>query len=214
MNQPARAIRFAFAAAILLVLGGCQLVGALVAKSQGPEKVKAAYVPPKVMTLILSEHPAGAGVDDVSSEDIGRRVAEFWGDLKLSPLVDLSKLEELHLQRPEEYDKMSVAAIGRAMGAENVLYIDVRDSHDESAGGSDTIRATATARVKMVDVATGRTLWPLDAAEGYTVDAQTQYQARGEGVSESTQMQEVRGAIANKIIKLFYDHVSEDDVAQ
>jgi hypothetical protein len=214
MSMAFRTFRSALAIAVLLGLGGCQLVGALAAKANGPEKVKALYVPPKVMTLILSEHASGAGVDDVSSEDIGRRVAEFWGDLKLSPLVDLSKLEELHLQRPEEYDKMSVAAIGRALGAENVLYIDVRDSHDESAGGSDTIRATAAARVKMVDVATGRTLWPLDAAAGYAVDAQTQYQARGEGVSESTQMQEVRGAIANKIIKLFYDHVSEDDVAQ
>ena len=192
-------------------LGGCQLVGAIVAKTQGPEKVAALYTPKKVPTLILSEHNPAANVDDLSAEDIGRRVADFWAPLKLAPMVDLAKLDQLRQEHPAAYYQMSTVAIGKALGAEQVLYIDVRDCHDESAGGSDTIRATAAARVKMVDVATGQTLWPPDAAEGYALDADTQFHARGEGVSESTQMQEVRQMLANKIIKVFYEHLPDDD---
>jgi hypothetical protein len=196
---------------ILLLLGGCQVVGAIVAKTQGPEKILAMYVPKKVPTLILSEHAAGAAVDDVSSQDIGRRVADTWADQKLSPLIDLSKLEEFHLRRLDTYDKMSMVAIGKALGAQQVLYIDVRDNHDESAGGSDTIRARASVRVRMIDVATGQTLWPPDAAEGFALDAETQFQSRGEGVSESTQFEQVRAMIADKIVKLFYTHLPDTD---
>jgi hypothetical protein len=198
-------------AVLCACLSGCQLVGAIAEKAQGPEKIAALYVPRKVPTLILSEHDAAANVDDLSAEDIGRRVADFWVPLKLAPMVELSKLDELRQEHPAAFYGMSTVSIGKALGAEQVLYIDVRDCHDESAGGSDTIRATASARVKMVDVATGQTLWPPDAANGYAVDADTQFQARGEGVSESTQMEQVRQMLANKIIKLFYEHVADDD---
>jgi hypothetical protein len=198
-------------AVLCTCLSGCQLVGAIAEKARGPEKIPALYVPKKVPTLILCEHNAGANVDDLSAEDLGRRVAEFWEPLKLAPMVDLSKLDELRQEHPQAYYSMSTVALGKALRADQVLYIDVRDCHDESAGGSDTIRATASARVRMVDVATGQTLWPADAAGGYAVDSETQFQARGEGVSESTQMEQVRQMLANKIIKLFYEHVSDDD---
>lgn len=193
------------------VLGGCQILGLIAAKAEGSSPVPAAYVPRKVPTLVLAEHSPTSGVDDVSSEDIGRRTADFWNDHKLSPLIDLEKLEQLRLDRPDDYYKMSTVAIGRALGAAQVLYIDVRDSHDESAGGSDTIRAKASARVRLIDVATGRTLWPPDAAAGYAVDAETAYGARGEGISESTQMEQVRAMIADSIVKLFYDHQPDND---
>jgi hypothetical protein len=193
------------------MLGGCQILGAIAAKAEGAQTTPAAFVPKKVPTLVLSEHSPSSGVDDVSSEDIGRRTADFWNDHKVSPLIDLSKLEELRLSRPADYYKMSTVAIGRALGAEQVLYIDVRDSHDESAGGTDTIRAKASVRVRLVEVATGQTLWPPDAAEGYAVDAETDYGARGDGVSESGQMEQVRALIADKIAKLFYPHVSDTD---
>jgi hypothetical protein len=194
---------------LCVLAGGCQLVGVLVAKAQGDPPTPALYVPLKVPTLVLAEHSPASGVDDVSSQDIGRRTADFWEDSKLSPLIDLSKLEELRLKQPDAYDSMSTVAIGRALGAKQVLYIDVRDNHDETAGGSDTIRATASARVRMIDVATGQTLWPTAAAEGYFLDAKTAYQARGEGVSESTQLEQVRAMLADEITKLFYSHVPE-----
>ena len=193
------------------LLAGCQLIGALVAKTTGPAALPAAYVPKAVPTLVLSEHRPTAAVDDVSSEDIGRRTAFIWDEHKLAPLIDLSKLEEFHLRQPAEYDSMSTAALGKAVGAQQVLYIDVRDSHVESAGGSDTIRAKASVRVKMVDVATGNTLWPPDAADGYALDAETDYAARGEGVSESSQLEAVRSIISDKITKLFYKHQPDNE---
>jgi hypothetical protein len=188
------------------LLTGCQLIGALAAKGMGSPAVPAKYVPKNVPTLILSEHSPASGVDDVSSEDIGRRTALLWEVHKLAPLIDLSKLEELQLRRPADYATMSTAAIGLALGAKQVLYIDVRDSRVESAGGTDTIRAKAAVRVRMVDVATGATLWPTDAAEGYALDSETDYAARGEGVSDSSQFEAVRSIIADKIVKLFYKH--------
>ena len=212
-RTPARIASMLLVALTLLAcatLSGCQVLGALAAKGMGPTATPAQYVPRTIPTLILAEHSAASGVDDVSSQDIGRRTAELWELHKLAPLIDLSRLEELKMRHASDYSSMSVVAIGRALGAQQVLYIDVRDNHDESAGGSDTIRATAAARVRMVDVATGQTLWPADAADGYPVDAETEFQARGEGVSESSQMEEVRGTLANKIIKLFYEHLPDN----
>jgi hypothetical protein len=191
------------------MIGGCQILGAIVGKAQGAPPVDALFVPKKVPTLVLAEHAPASGVDDVSSEDIGRRTADFWNDQKVSPLIDVSKLEELRVNRPDDYYKMSTVAIGRALGAEQVLYIDVRDSHDESAGGTETIRAKGSVRVRLIEVATGQTLWPPDAARGYTVDAETAYGARGDGISESEQMEQVRAMLADKIVKLFYKHTED-----
>jgi hypothetical protein len=218
-NRPAIiSFRLACAASLVILLaiggallGGCQLIGALAAKGMGPAATPAQYTPKKVTTLILSEHAPASGVDDVSSEDIGRRLAALWEEHKLSPLVDLSKLEEFHLRHPDEYARMSIADLGKALGAEQVLYIDVRDARVESAGGSDTIRAKATVRVRMIDVATGQTLWPQDAADGEALDSTTDYAARGDGVSESSQMEAVRSIIADKIAKLFYKHQPDNE---
>ena len=190
--------------------GGCQILGAIAAKAQGGQPVEAEFVPKKVPTLVLSEHPPDSAVDDVSAEDIGRRTADFWNDHKISPLIDLAKLEELRVTRASDYYKMSTVAIGKALGADQVLYIDVRDSHDENAGGSETIKAVASAKVRLIDVASGQTLWPPDAAQGYAIDAETAYGARGDGISESTQMEQVRAMLADKIAKLFYKHLPDD----
>ncbi len=194
-----------------LLLAGCQMIGALAAKGMGPAATPAMYVPNKVPTLILSEHTAASGVDDISSQDLGRRTAELWQMHKLAPLIDLSKLEEFHLRQGAAYDGLSITAIGRALAAQQVLYLDVKDNRIESAGDADTIRAKASVRVRMIDVATGQTLWPPDAVEGYALDAVTDYAARGGGVNESEQMEAVRSIMADKIAKLFYKHQPDDE---
>jgi hypothetical protein len=196
-------------APIVLLSGGCQMIGAAYAKTMGPPKTPAAYTPPSVPTLILSEHAPAAAVDDISSEDIGRRVAAIWEAHHLSPLIDLSKLEELRLTRGDEYSTMSTVAIGKALGAKQVVYIDVRDGRVETAGTNDTIRAVTSVRVRVVDVASGQTLWPQQATEGYALDAQTPYAIRGQGVSESSQLELARILIAEQIGLLFYTHPSE-----
>ena len=201
-------------AALLLMLAacaGCQALGAIVAKSVGTPAIPAQFVPAKVPTLVFCEHRPRANVDDVATEDMGRRVSAIWGREQISPVIDVSKLDELRSSpstntTSADITSMSIDAVGRKLGATQVLYIDMLNDQIETPPASDLIRGKISVRVRIVDVKTAVTLWPRDAVEGYPMDEQSDWTARGEGVNDSTIEEGTRNAVAESIVRLFYKY--------
>jgi hypothetical protein len=74
------------------------------------------------------------------------------------------------------------------------------------AEGSELSRGQMAARVKVVDVATGTTLWPRDAADGHPVNVQTPVETVREGVTPAVARANTQRQLADRIAKLFYRH--------
>ena len=189
--------------------GGCALVGAVADKVSGDPQVPAQYVPQKDITLVLVENYQNPSSAAIASEQLDRQIASDLIEHKVAPIVNPDRVSEVRLHSPQTFDKLDIAGIGRTFGAKQVLYVDVRSFNIEDAIGGEMVKASAEARVRVVDTSTGHTLWPVESQLGYPVQLQTPYIALKEGVTESKVREEATRALGSRIAKLFFTSTEE-----
>ena len=64
---------------------------------------------------------------------------------------------------------MTIPAVGRAAGAKQVLYVNVRQYAVEGTVAGEMTKGSGELTVRVVDVKTGANRWPTDSAAGHTV---------------------------------------------
>jgi hypothetical protein len=190
-----------------LALTGCSVLGFAAQAAAGPPTVSAAYALPKRPTVVLAERFDNPGESKLDADAIARFVTDELRQRNVVPFVDPNRAEALRQRDPAAYHDMTVAAIGRAVEAEQVIYINVIASDVETAPGTDMLRGTGEVLVKVVDARTGATRWPTDADAGRPVGAQTRmYSPREQGVTESTVRTLLHRQLADRVARLFYSY--------
>ena len=192
-----------------LALGGCNVAGALAYKVTGPPPIPAKYVPAKVPMLVLVENSRNPSNLRLDADRLTRTIGEELAPHHVAPVIDPEKLTDFRRAQGAHYASLSITAVGRAVGAEQVLYVDLIDVSIEPAIGSELLQGRAEARVRVVDVHTGQTLWPSDAAQGQPVGAATSYTSVSAGGGESIVRDQLLDSLADKIAKLFYTWKSD-----
>lgn len=196
---------------LMLVVGGCTVAGAVLYKTVGPLPVDAQYVLEQKPTLVLVErYSGGAGGGGVEaaqeSEGLARAIQQALEAKQLAPQVDPMSVSDLRLRDPMAFRVMPVSRIGREVGAEQVLYVNLLQSTLRSTEGSELSRGQMAVRVKVVDAETGRVLWPGDQADGYPVSIQTPLSSAREGIPPQVARANMTRQMADRIAKLFYRH--------
>jgi hypothetical protein len=195
-----------------VLLSGCTAAGVLAYKLAGPTPVDAKYTPAKTPLLILVENHRQPSMT-VGPDVLTGYLAEQLTDNKVAPLVPTEKLQALRDAKPEEYKTMSISAIGKAVGASQVLYVQFNVDDVTQLAGGDSLQGKTDVVVKMIDVASGKTLWP-DTSEGYGVGSSS---SLGTESSQGTPVEVHRRMytiLADKIAKLFYRWQPEDDTPE
>lgn len=174
--------------ALLLCLftGGCNVIGAVGGQLGGPQKVKARYTPPRELMLVLVENYHNPAATRLDAQRLGLRLTEELGRWKVAPTVDAGTLESLRAR--EDFSKMPVEQVGRAAGARQVLYVNLREFATSTTVGGDATQGRAEMHVRVVDAATGRTRWPTDASRGYPVTVETPWASGGNEVAVKGQL--------------------------
>jgi hypothetical protein len=186
---------------LALVSGGCQVLGAA-AYVVTPPKIKAQYVPPKTPMVVLVENRQNPGMYVYSSDQLTGYIIDDLKTYEVCPLIPDEKLRQFMDSTPST-SKMTISQIGKAVGASQVLYVDLRHV---SVGGIVGVPAAARAEagVRVVDVATGKTMFP-QTGEAYPISFQSEIS------QDATQqdMTQVRDAMAREagadIARLFHD---------
>jgi hypothetical protein len=196
--------------ACMALMAGCQAAGALAYAAHGPSTTKAQYVPKQDSMLVLVESYGNAGEIDNDAEQLGVALAREMTENKVAPLIDASKCEALRDADPEKYRNMNIEEIGRAVGAKQVLYVNVVRSEVEAPGESTTARGNMAGYVRIVDSATADTRWPMGSHTGALVEIQTSW------TNDDTPMHDkVHRAMINKMAlqigRLFYDWQEDQD---
>src|SRR5262245_22988771 len=146
-------------AGALLASGCARALSVLAYKTVG-DTIQAKYVPPKEPSIVLAEDFQNPGNTSVESEQLARYVTQNLEKKSVAPLIDPNLAVDLRSRDPSAYRKMSITDIGKSLGAKQVLYIAISNDGLDSAMGTDYRRAEAAARVRWVNVDTGKTLWP------------------------------------------------------
>jgi hypothetical protein len=195
--------RGALAIALAVSLAGCQLLGLAAYKIAGPPDVPAKYVPDKTKPMLVLvenyEHQsAGAAASDLLAHYLARDLQ----DHQIAPVVSLEELQALRDAKGAEFARMSITAIGKELGAAQVLYVQLHSSDVTPLQGGESFTGQSAATVKVVDVGDGNTLWPTEISAGYAVVAHVQV-----GAANAQDPQDVRRQLnlklSEQISKLF-----------
>ena len=199
------------------ILTGCDVLGVAAYKLHGPVNVPAKYVPEKKPMLVLVENYQHQSSVNPHAELLAQMLVKELELHKIAPLVPLEKLQTLRDEKPDQFRTMSTSAIGRELGASQVLYVQLQRSDVTplagAAGGRDSLAGQTAATVKVVDVATGDTLWPGGAGSeaGHPVAASTQLgNQSGSGTAQDVR-QRLYAQLSDEIARLFYKWQPEHD---
>jgi hypothetical protein len=195
-------------ASMLMLMSGCAAAGVVMYKLAGPEAVPAKYVPAQRPMLVLVENYQRQSSASVGADLLARNLFYELSAENVAPLTPLEQLQQLREERPD-FSKMSIIALGKAMGAEQVLYVQLIGDHVTPLAGGNTLEGRTHVRVKVVDVVSGETLWPTDLSDGYELAAATEL-----GADSGHDVRDVRrslySSLADQIAKLFYKWKPEE----
>lgn len=210
-RRPSRLLLPATVAAIVAVLGvvaGCNIVGPAYLMVHGPEKVKAVY-------HLDKDRPTLIFVDDRNNHMPRRSLRLVAAQQAQDVLLKHEVLTNVIDVRPalavasreREGQAISVVDVGRAVGAEVVIYVSV-DQFTVSTDGQ-SISPAVTMRMRVIDVTRNERVFPLDHPRGWSFGVRTHPKAgyapieRGDLIQAENMLAQQAGLA---IAQLFYDH--------
>ena len=207
--------RLALAALALgaLVAGaGCNVVGAVLGKTQGQVPVEAKHTPdPLVPLVVLVENYRNDASSTASDADrVARMIGERLAEQKAAPIVDPDKVRTLRDRSPKAYQAMGVTQVAREVGAGQVLYVDLTGVGVGVQVGSDVAKGLASANVRFIDVDTGLVAWPSDFAEGAPVGFETRPPRVGDAVTLDSIRVDVLVGLSDRIARMFFRYKPDD----
>ncbi len=185
------------------LLAGCDAGGAAMFQVFGPNDVPAQYVPPKQPTLVLVENYRIPGADESDDDLIAEEVGQELKEHKVVPLVDRDKLIMVRDSDPEKFRSQSIPDLGQSVGAQQVVYVDVTECQVQSDSSLSAIAGRVSVRVRVVDVASGETRWPLDSAQGHPISIELPFN-RADPDRIDAMHAELIAKLSDSIAKLFY----------
>jgi hypothetical protein len=199
-----RATKWLIVCCALLMLSGCNVGGAAMRVIQGPEVHHAQYEPKKEMMAVLVENYAKGSGGHLDADQVAAFLCAELRNNNVAPVVDPAKVYELRVDDPAKFHAMSIAAVGRAVGAEQVLYVDIQSLTVDGPAGSETMKGALAARVKIVDVKTGDSRWPAESTGGYPVEYETPWLNQAPEVNANTVEEKLDRSVADSLARLFY----------
>src|SRR5438552_1366348 len=113
---------------LLLVMSGCQPAAVAIYKIRGPDPIDPVFVLEKAPTVVVVENFQQSGESMADAERIAHFIEKdlTTADKKpVVPIVESEKVYDLRGREPVKYQKMKIGEIGKAVGAKQVIYVDL-----------------------------------------------------------------------------------------
>ena len=192
--------------------GGCRAGGALAYKAFGPAPVPPKFTPANEPTVVLVENYRNPSVTEFDADRIAREVGDDLVKNKvLATVVDQDHVRALREADPEKFRDMTIPSVGKALGVKQVIYVNLLASAVEGDASQNLVSGVADARVRLVDVETGHTIWPADSQGGYPVGAKVPY-AQAERNTATDMHNALLTSLSQQIGRLFHQWKPESEM--
>lgn len=208
MTRHAAKMMMTILLAAVALAAGCQAPAYVLSNVLPRPKIPAVFEPPDQPTVVLVDDPhhllpnvqlvsliAGRAGDDLKENDV------------ISQVVPHTLVADLRA-READFGRWPIDRVGKNVGAKQVIYVLIEGYDMLETDTSAIYRPTAAVRVKIIDVATGRRLFPQSDSLGYPVTVQKYYRdAHDVGVGDNAIMaRQLADRVGEDIALLFYEH--------
>ncbi|MEO1525389.1 MAG: hypothetical protein AAFX06_08125 [Planctomycetota bacterium] len=192
----------------LLTQTGCMGLVANLVHASGADKVPAAYDGLKgARVAIVTVTENGMFTDDESARILGRNVSQWLNEnVKKIEIVREEKIADW--RDVHGWDRIDFAEIGKGVGAEKVVGIDVTNL--KLRDGATLYRGRADVELTVIDVATGETV------HQHSLEEFTYPETAGKYTSETTEKRFRKlylGILAKRIARQFFPYDYHEDFA-
>lgn len=202
-------LRLVAALALLAGVSGCVVPGAIAYKLFGPTPIPPRYKVPKQQPLLVLVENAHSG--SVALPETDALAGVLFEDLKehqVAPMIDPTLIHDLRDRDPVKFGKMSISDIGRALGARQVLYVNVHTMDIEQPPASELVRVKLSLKIRMIDTTTASTIWP-EAGDDESFDRETSWKRIESTTSRSTLNQDILRESGVALARWFYEYQPE-----
>jgi hypothetical protein len=190
-------------------LSGCAYVSGLVYLFSPEDKLPAEYkVPEKTKVAILvDDYMSPLGTLDLKKSLASTVAAQLVAAKAVLPenMIETDKVFDVPSDSADG-KKLSIQHIGREVGADYVIYINIIDFSMQSDPDNPLIQPKSRAYVKVIEVSSGERIWPIDVA-GYPIEGKEHMQGEmAEDADKNEWSQKLIDKLALAAAELFYDH--------
>jgi hypothetical protein len=133
----------------------------------------------------------------------------------IAPTVSPDSLTRLRDTELAAFHARSIVSIGRKLGAKQVLYLDLQGVGVGVSPGSEMLKGVASCNVRLIEVETGRTFFPPDAADGLPLAFETRVQRPSTTVTPAGVRAQALEGLATRVGRLFRKwRPDEDSIAR
>lgn len=189
-------------------LSGCQVIFVALEKMFPKERVPALFSLPGGKTVLVFPDDLQ---NPLSYPTVKRRLAQKLNAVLMEKrlagrTIPYERLMELRSAEPE-FNLMGICKIGRRLGADLVVYVDIEQFKLKDSPVDTLWRGRLGGRAKVVDVLKGR-IWPEESA-GYPVKVNTPLAESHADTFGGELAKKLAEDLAVEVAQLFHDHYRE-----
>ncbi|NRA56948.1 MAG: hypothetical protein HRU13_02355 [Phycisphaerales bacterium] len=191
---------------LLCTMSGCNILGPAYIFIAGPPKIQAEYDLDRSRTVAVVIDDPDSIVPSMGYRRVMLATAqELLAEKgKVREVIDARDTMSV-LQRDSAQERMSVVQIGRAIGAEQVVWARVEGFNLAAATGE--FRPNAQLRIKVIDVTANERAWPTEPAAGYSMDVSMRVRSDftpSPGPEQRAAMEELAEYTGRALAEVFY----------
>lgn len=203
-------MRVALLIAVAFAARGCS-IGRVLTHAYGADPVPAKYTLAKVPTLIIvKDAPDPTGLND-SADKAATGIEEQFNKHELVPVIESARLMDYKSDHLADFPLQSPEQVGKALKASQVVFVQILNSGLAADGVRDMVKGSVTASVKVVEVETGKQLFPSDGtSNGLMVSYETPMLRLTDKTTPTSVKRNVDLGLADRVAKLFYKYKPDD----
>lgn len=203
-------LRAVMCGALLASASGCNVAGVIGYAAGGVMKIPPEYKLQNRPTLVLVENYENPDLYALPADRLERGVSDDLTEAKLTKLIAPDKVTDLKSTDPSDYHKMDIPALGRAVGAKQVVYVNLVHFTVDAPPGGDRFVGKVEVHVKVVDSDTGHTLWPTDSSTGRVIKYETKTTEEVDATKFALVEDQLCQNVTQKISRLFRETTQEE----
>jgi hypothetical protein len=160
-------------------------------------------------TVVYVKDLPSPTAEKVEAEAVAAQIEQQIRGFELAPTIESSSIVDLQTSRPKDFHTMTPAQVAKAVGAEQVIFVQINDSRVDMEAVGDMLKGRISATVSVYDT-DGNVLWPTQVDSSSVISYGTPTMRMSDSVNRASVEQNLINELSLRVASLFRTYKPED----